>query len=172
MKGFYPLIEPYQHSLLDVGEGHQLYIEQCGNPKGQPVVFIHGGPGGGSSNNDRRFFDPKRYRIIVYDQRGCGRSVPHGCLENNDSTRLIEDLNRIRKHLSIDRWRVFGGSWGSTLALIYAQGVPTTGHQYGASRYFFGPHRRCTVAVRMWRCKSTFPRLLSTVFAGTSAIHT
>ena len=124
MKDFYPRIEPYQHSLLDVGEGHQLYIEQCGNPHGQPVVFIHGGPGGGSSNNDRRFFDPKCYRIIVYDQRGCGRSVPHGRLKHNDSARLIEDLNRIRKYLGVDRWHVFGGSWGSTLALIYAQAYP------------------------------------------------
>ena len=124
MNEFYPEIEPYNHFLLDVGDGHQLYIEECGNPNGQTLVFIHGGPGGGCSSNDRRFFDPDCYRIILFDQRGCGRSLPHGSLDNNDSTRLIEDLDNIRQHLAVSKWHVFGGSWGSTLALIYAQAYP------------------------------------------------
>jgi len=125
MTEFYPKIKPYNDFLLDVGEGHQVYVEQCGNPKGQPIVFIHGGPGGGCSENDRRFFDPHIYRIILFDQRGCGRSLPHGSLENNDSAHLVNDLNSIRCHLDIKKWHVFGGSWGSTLALIYAQAYPS-----------------------------------------------
>ncbi len=124
MKEFYPQIDPYDKQLLDVGDSHRLYIEQCGNPNGQPVAFIHGGPGGGSSTNDRRFFDPQRYRIILFDQRGCGRSLPHGNLENNNSQCLVADLNRVRMHLNIDRWHIFGGSWGATLALLYAQSHP------------------------------------------------
>ena len=124
MKDFYPDTEPYDHCLLNVGDGHQLYVEQCGNPQGQPVLFIHGGPGGGCSTNDRRFFDPEQYRIILFDQRGCGRSIPHGSLENNDSPHLTQDINTIRDYLHIDQWHIFGGSWGSTLALLYAQAYP------------------------------------------------
>ncbi|MFB1036614.1 MAG: prolyl aminopeptidase [Sinobacterium sp.] len=124
MNEFYPEITPFNHFMLDVGEGHQLYIEQCGNPNGQPVVFLHGGPGGGCSENDRRFFDPEQYHIILFDQRGCGRSLPHGELKNNDTDRLVNDLNNIRVYLNINKWHVFGGSWGSTLALVYAQTFP------------------------------------------------
>lgn len=121
MNDFYPVIEPFNHFMLDVGEGHQVYVEQCGNPNGEPVVFLHGGPGGGCSANDRRFFDPDQYHIILFDQRGCGRSLPHGELIGNDTTRLVDDINTIREHLNIKKWHVFGGSWGSTLALVYAQ---------------------------------------------------
>ncbi|WP_281560767.1 prolyl aminopeptidase [Thalassomonas sp. RHCl1] len=124
MNDFYPEIEPYQHFMLDVDHGHQLYVEQCGNPAGQPVIFIHGGPGAGCSTNDRRFFDPEKYRIILFDQRGCGRSLPHGSLEENTTSALVADIERIRQHLEITKWHVFGGSWGSTLSLVYAQHHP------------------------------------------------
>jgi proline iminopeptidase len=121
MNEFYPEITPYNDFLLDVDKQHRLYVEECGNPEGQPVLFIHGGPGGGCSTKDRRFFDPKQYRIILFDQRGCGRSLPHGCLDNNETPYLIDDIEKIRQHLAIDVWHVFGGSWGSTLSLVYAQ---------------------------------------------------
>lgn len=126
MNEFYPHIEPYQTDMLTVGDGHQLYIEQCGNPKGQPVVFVHGGPGGGCGLDDRRFFDPEQYRIVLFDQRGCGRSTPHGSLECNDTRYLVEDMEKIREFLDIGQWHVFGGSWGSTLSLVYAQTHPNS----------------------------------------------
>jgi proline iminopeptidase len=121
MNELYPEISPYSDFLLSVDEQHQLYVEECGNPNGQPVIFIHGGPGGGCSAKDRRFFDPEKYRIILFDQRGCGRSLPHGCLEHNETLYLIDDIEKIRQQLTIDTWHVFGGSWGSTLSLVYAQ---------------------------------------------------
>jgi proline iminopeptidase len=124
MNEFYPEVTPFQTDMLDVGDGHQLYIEQCGNPHGQPVLFIHGGPGGGCGENDRRFFDPEQYRIILFDQRGCGRSVPHGSLECNDTRYLVADIEKIRAFLDIEQWHLFGGSWGSTLSLVYAQTHP------------------------------------------------
>lgn len=125
MNELYPEIIPFEHCLLPVGEVHQLYVEQCGNPKGQPVLFIHGGPGAGCSANDRRFFDPEKYLIILFDQRGCGRSLPFGSLDNNETSSLVADIEVIRRHLNIKKWHVFGGSWGSTLALVYAQTHPT-----------------------------------------------
>lgn len=121
MSSLYPTIEPYAQDMLPVGSGHRLYVEQCGNPQGQPVVFLHGGPGGGCNPEDRQFFDPAHYRIILFDQRGAGRSTPHASLDDNTTWYLVEDIETIRKHLGIDRWLVFGGSWGSTLALAYAQ---------------------------------------------------
>ena len=124
MNEFYPEIEPFNHFLLNVSNEHQLYVEQCGNPDGQAVVFIHGGPGAGCSVNDRRFFDPQRYHIILFDQRGCGRSLPHGSLDNNETSYLVSDIECIKAHLNIKKWHVFGGSWGSTLALVYAQNHP------------------------------------------------
>jgi len=117
----YPAIEPYRTGKLSVGDGHTLYYELSGNPRGRPVVFLHGGPGGGTSPVQRRFFDPKRYKIVLFDQRGCGRSEPFASLEANTTWHLVEDIERLRSHLDIDRWLVFGGSWGSTLALLYAQ---------------------------------------------------
>lgn len=125
MNEFYPEIEPYHHFLIKVDNQHQIYVEECGNPNGQSVLFIHGGPGGGCSTNDRRFFDPEKYRIILFDQRGCGRSLPHGCLTNNETNFLVSDIEQIRQKLGIKQWHVFGGSWGSTLALVYAQAYPT-----------------------------------------------
>lgn len=121
----YPEIEPYRTERLKVSSIHELYLEESGNPKGKPVVFVHGGPGGGTDSSHRRFFDPERYRIILFDQRGCGKSTPHASLEENTTWDLVDDMEKIRMHLGIERWQVFGGSWGSTLALAYAQQHPT-----------------------------------------------
>lgn len=120
----YPPVEPYDSGYLDVGDGHSIYYEQSGKPEGKPAVFVHGGPGGGGDVNARRFFDPEGYRIVVFDQRGSGRSRPHASLEANTTWHLVADLERLRAHLAVDRWLVFGGSWGSTLALAYAQTHP------------------------------------------------
>lgn len=120
----YPEIAPYAHALLDVGDGHSIYYEQCGNPHGAPVIFLHGGPGSGCNPGQRRFFDPSFYRIILFDQRGCGRSLPQGGVDHNTTTHLVADIERLRQHLNIQRWLVFGGSWGSTLALAYAAAHP------------------------------------------------
>ncbi|GKT12844.1 MAG: proline iminopeptidase [Thiomicrorhabdus sp.] len=120
----YPPITPYSQHSLQVDSTHTLHIEECGNPMGIPVVFIHGGPGSGYSAIHRQFFDPLAYRIILFDQRGCGQSKPHACLTNNTTAHLIEDLDKIRRHLNIDKWVLFGGSWGSTLSLLYAQSYP------------------------------------------------
>jgi len=124
MEILYPPIEPRHHGWLDVGDGHEIYFEESGNPDGKPCVFVHGGPGGGSSPEARQFFDPERYRIIVFDQRGCGRSRPHASLEANTTWHLVSDIERLRESLNIKQWLVFGGSWGSTLALAYAQTHP------------------------------------------------
>lgn len=124
MRSLYPEIEPYDHGTLAVSERHALYYEQCGNPLGKPVVLLHGGPGAGCSPKMRRFHDPTRYRIVLFDQRGSGRSVPHAELAENTTWDLVADMERLRLHLGIARWQVFGGSWGSTLALAYAQTHP------------------------------------------------
>ena len=120
----YPEIETNHTGFLDVGSGHQLYYEESGNPRGKPVVFLHGGPGGGVSAAMRRFFNPDIYRIVLFDQRGSGKSTPHACLENNTTWDLVRDIEILREALQIRRWQVFGGSWGSTLALAYAQTHP------------------------------------------------
>ena len=119
----YPKVKPYDSGFLNVDQ-HQVYFEQCGNPNGKPAIFLHGGPGGGGSENVRRFFNPDLYRIIIFDQRGCGRSKPHGCLENNTTWHLVSDIENLREKLGIEKWLVFGGSWGSTLSLAYAQAHP------------------------------------------------
>jgi proline iminopeptidase len=123
-RGYYPPIEPYRTGRLRVSELHQLYFEESGNPKGKPVVFLHGGPGFGTEPNHRRFFDPAAYRIVLFDQRGCGKSTPHASLVDNTTWHLVDDIEKLREHLGIDRWQVFGGSWGSTLALAYAETHP------------------------------------------------
>ena len=120
----YPQTAPHSHRMLDVGDGHQLYVEECGNPDGLPVVVLHGGPGGGCSPAMRRYFDPAIYRIVLFDQRGCGKSKPHASVENNTTWHLVADIEAIRETLGIDKWVVFGGSWGATLALVYAQTHP------------------------------------------------
>ncbi|MFM9912588.1 MAG: prolyl aminopeptidase [Methylophilaceae bacterium] len=116
----FPPIEPFRSGHFEVSPLHQLYYEECGNPHGQPVVVLHGGPGSGCNPNQRRFFDPAHYRIVLFDQRGCGRSLPAGCVEDNNIQALANDMELLREHLGIARWLVFGGSWGSTLALFYA----------------------------------------------------
>jgi proline iminopeptidase len=116
----YPPIDPFDQRMLDVGDGHRVYVEQCGNPHGIPVVVLHGGPGGGCSPAMRRYFDPTHYRIILFDQRGCGRSRPHASVTNNTTWHLVRDIELIRERLEIEQWVVFGGSWGATLGLVYA----------------------------------------------------
>lgn len=123
-RGLYPEIEPFDSGMLPVSALHVLYYEQCGNPHGKPAVFLHGGPGAGCNAKCRRFFDPKVYRIVLFDQRGCGRSTPHAELRENTTWDLVTDIERLREHLRIDCWQVFGGSWGSTLALAYAETHP------------------------------------------------
>ncbi|HSE12023.1 MAG TPA: prolyl aminopeptidase [Rudaea sp.] len=123
-RGLYPEIEPYDSGMLQVSSLHVLYYEQCGNPQGKPVVFLHGGPGAGCNSKSRRFFDPARYRIILFDQRGCGRSTPHAELTDNTIWHLVADIECLRERLGLERWQVFGGSWGSTLALAYAEKHP------------------------------------------------
>ncbi|MCW2800703.1 MAG: pip [Aeromicrobium sp.] len=131
MRDFYPAIEPFDSGLLDVGDGQQIYYEISGNPDGKPAVYLHGGPGGTSSADQRRVFDPAKYRIVLFDQRGCGNSLPHASapeadLSANTTWHLVADMELLRNHLGIDRWLVCGGSWGSTLALAYAQTHPTS----------------------------------------------
>jgi proline iminopeptidase len=124
LRELYPEIEPYRTGYLQVSPLHELYFEESGNPRGKPAVFVHGGPGAGADARSRRFFDPRRYRIVVFDQRGCGRSRPHASLVDNTTWHLVADMEQLREHLGIERWLVFGGSWGSTLALAYAQKHP------------------------------------------------
>ncbi|WP_071516302.1 prolyl aminopeptidase [Geitlerinema sp. PCC 9228] len=121
MRDFYPPIEPYNTGWLQVSDLHEIYYEESGNPDGKPVVFLHGGPGGGSIPLYRQFFDPQRWRIVIFDQRGCGKSTPHAELRENTTWDLVGDIEVLRKHLAIEQWVVFGGSWGSTLALAYSQ---------------------------------------------------
>lgn len=121
----YPPIHPFDQRMLEVGDGHHVYMEQCGRPDGIPVVVLHGGPGGGCSPTMRRYFDPDVYRIILFDQRGCGRSRPHASIEANTTWHLVADIELIREALGINAWIVFGGSWGATLSLVYAQKHPS-----------------------------------------------
>ena len=121
----FPPIEPFNSGFME-RDDHQIYYEQCGNPNGKPAVFLHGGPGGGGSTAVRRFFDPKKYHIVIFDQRGCGRSKPHGCLEKNTTWDLVEDIEALKNMLRIKNWLVFGGSWGSTLSLAYSQTYPAS----------------------------------------------
>ncbi|MBD2100800.1 prolyl aminopeptidase [Leptolyngbya sp. FACHB-261] len=124
MMPLYPKIEPYHSGELKVSELHTLYFEQCGNPLGKPIVFLHGGPGGGSDPFHRRYFDPELWRLVIFDQRGCGKSTPHAELRENTTWNLVADIEKLREQLGIDQWVVFGGSWGSTLALAYSQTHP------------------------------------------------
>lgn len=129
MTRLYPNVEPFDHGMLDVGDGDRIYWEACGNPEGKPAVVLHGGPGSGCTTWHRRLFDPAAYRVVLFDQRGCGRSTPHASepdidLTDNTTQSLVADLELLRRHLEIDRWLVWGGSWGSTLALAYAEANP------------------------------------------------
>lgn len=122
--GLYPPVEPFRQQMFDMPGGHRVYVEQCGRPDGAPVLVLHGGPGGGCSPGMRRFFDPAHYRVVLFDQRGCGRSTPNASVEANTTWDLVADIERIRAALGIERWIVFGGSWGACLALLYAQAHP------------------------------------------------
>src|SRR5262245_51506631 len=124
-RNLYPELEPYRTGRLQVLKVHELYFEESGNPRGKPVVFLHGGPGGGTEPKHRRYFDPAVYRIVLFDQRGCGRSTPFASLVDNTTWHLVSDIEKLREHLAIEKWQVFGGSWGSTLALAYAQTHPS-----------------------------------------------
>ena len=124
LRTLYPAIDPYRTGMLAVSPVHTIYFEESGNKEGKPVVFLHGGPGGGTDAKQRRFFDPRKYRIVLFDQRGCGKSTPHASLEDNTTWHLVSDIEALRKHLGVERWQVFGGSWGSTLALAYAETHP------------------------------------------------
>jgi proline iminopeptidase len=124
LRTLYPAIEPYRSGRLEVGDGHSLYWELCGNPAGTPAIFLHGGPGAGCSPDHRRLFDPDRYNVLLFDQRGCGRSTPHASLVANTTWHLVQDIERLRELVGVEQWLVFGGSWGSTLALAYAEAHP------------------------------------------------
>ena len=170
MAELYPPIEPYENGMLDVGDGNQVYWETCGNPSGKPAVMVHGGPGQGCTPNMRRGFDPQRYRVVLFDQRGCGRSRPHASdpatdMRHNTTAHLLADMEQLRTHLDVDRWLLCGGSWGSTLALAYAERHPhrvteivltaiTTGRRSeadwlyrGAARFFPGEWEQFRAAV-------------------------
>lgn len=124
MRELYPPIDPFATHRLKVSDLHEIHVEEAGTRGAQPVIFVHGGPGGGIEDHYRRYFDPERYHIVLFDQRGCGQSTPHACLEENTTWDLVADMERIREHLGIEKWVVFGGSWGSTLSLAYAQTHP------------------------------------------------
>jgi proline iminopeptidase len=124
LRALFPARNPYRTGRLRVSPLHTIYFEECGNPRGKPVVFLHGGPGGGTNPTQRRYFDPRKWRVVLFDQRGCGKSTPHAELRENTTWDLVEDTEKLRRHLGIDRWVVFGGSWGSTLALAYAETHP------------------------------------------------
>ncbi|MEX2642311.1 MAG: prolyl aminopeptidase [Acetobacterales bacterium] len=123
-RSLYPPVEPWDTGRLPVSDLHELHYEQCGNREGKPVLFVHGGPGGGCEPDDRRFFDPTAWRIVLFDQRGAGRSTPHACIEENTTAHLVSDIETLRRRLGIDRWVLFGGSWGSSLSLAYAETHP------------------------------------------------
>ena len=140
----YPPIEPYQHGFLDTGDGHNVYWELCGNPQGKPAVFLHGGPGGDCQPSYARYFDPQKWRIVLFDQRGCGNSTPFAELRDNSTWDLVADIERIREHLVIDAWAVFGGSWGSTLALAYGITHPTRCTAFFLRGFFCYAKKRST----------------------------
>ncbi len=177
MTRLYPEIEPYDHGMLDVGDGHLVYWEVCGNPDGKPAVTLHGGPGTGCSTGLRRYFDPAKYRVVLFDQRGCGRSTPHAGepeadLSANTTDHLIADMERLREHLGIEKWLLFGGSWGSVLALVYAERHPGRVSEMvlmgwrpdGGARPTCSPAASAASSPRHGRSSVTaFPRRIATV---------
>jgi proline iminopeptidase len=152
----YPEIEPFHTELLAVSELHKVYFEECGNPNGKPVLFVHGGPGGGIQPHYRRYFNPEIYRIILVDQRGCGKSLPHAETRENNTQLLISDFEKIRMLLKISKWQVFGGSWGSTLALAYAQAHPEVVSELVLRGIFLGRPKELDWMYQ-WGCSEVFP---------------
>lgn len=138
MRTLYPLYDSFKEEYIDVGDGHVIYVEQSGNPNGQPVIYFHGGPGGHTKPKNRQFFNPEKYHVIMFDQRGCGKSEFKDLLEHNTTADILEDVEKIRKHLKIDKWHVFGGSWGSTLALAYSEMHPEKILSLNVRGIFFG----------------------------------
>ena len=162
-RGLYPEIQPYRSGYLRVSPIHEIYYEECGNPGGKPAVFVHGGPGAGGDATPRRFFDPAQYRIILFDQRGCGKSTPHAELRENTTWDLVADMERLREKLGIDEWLVFGGYWGSTLALAYAETHPERVHRARPARDLpAAAGRSCTGSTRRARAGSSRTRGRST----------
>ena len=152
----YPEIEPFRTDFLAVSALHTIYFEECGNPKGKPVIFLHGGPGGGIQPHYRRYFNPERYRIILVDQRGCGKSTPHAEIRENTTQLLISDFEKIRALLKISKWQVFGGSWGSTLALAYAEAHPDVVSELVLRGVFLGRPKELDWMYQ-WGCSEVFP---------------
>lgn len=157
MQPMYPAIKTYATHTLAVDDTHTLYIEECGNPEGKPVIILHSGPGAGCEKYHRRFFDPERYRIILFDQRGSGRSKPHASLVNNTTQHLIEDIETIREHFGLDRMRLFGGAWGSTLALLYAQAYPQNVSGLILHRVFLAREKDINWFYQPGRASEVFP---------------
>jgi proline iminopeptidase len=153
----YPEIEPFDSGMLSVPGGHQIYYEQSGNPKGVAIVFCHGGPGGGTEPTYRRMFNPDKYRIVLFDQRGCGKSLPYASLDNNTTWDLVADMERIREHLGIKSWVVFGGSWGSTLALAYAETHPERARALVLRGIFLGTQAECDWLYKEGGASNVFP---------------
>ncbi|MFD9896470.1 prolyl aminopeptidase [Amycolatopsis sp. NPDC059027] len=169
MAGLYPEIEPYEHGMLDVGDGHSLYWEVCGNPAGKPAVVVHGGPGTGCSAGLRRYFDPARYRVVLFDQRGCGRSTPHASapdadLSANTTDHLVRDMELLRAHLGVERWLVFGGSWGCNLGLVYAERHPDRVSEMVLMALATG--RQCEVELLIRGLGAMFPAAFAEFRAG------
>lgn len=156
-RSLFPKIASYQTQWLDVGDGHQLYLEFSGNPDGIPVVYLHGGPGGGSSENHRRYFDPEKYHIILFDQRGCGRSKPSPSTKDNTLDHLINDLEKIRQHLNIEHWVIAGGSWGTTLALAYGIAHPERALAFILRGLFLGTESEFNWLYKTDGAKKFFP---------------
>ncbi len=155
--GLFPRIEPFQTGFLDVGGGHRVFWEQSGNPEGVPVIFLHGGPGAGSNPSHRRFFSPSDYRIVIFDQRGAGRSTPFASVESNTTQDLINDIEKLRRHLEIDSWLVFGGSWGSTLALAYGIAHPGSCRGFILRGVFLG--RRSEIDWFLYGIAKVYPEM-------------
>ncbi len=153
----YPEIEPYKTERLRVSDVHELYVEHCGSPQGKPVVFLHGGPGAQASPGHRRWFDPDRYHVVLFDQRGCGRSTPSPSLVDNTTWHLVADIEKLREHAGIDKWQVFGGSWGSTLALAYAQAHPERVTEIVLRGIFLGTKRETEWVYRSGGLGTMFP---------------
>ncbi len=169
MPGLYPKIEPYDSGHIQVSTVHQVYYEQCGNPDGKPVLVVHGGPGGGCQESTRRFFDPLHYRVILVDQRGCGRSLPFCCLEDNNTQALIADFEMIRQRLRIDQWMLFGGSWGTTLSLAYAQSHPDSISQMIFRGVFLATPEEMTWLFRAGGASKIYPEAWQQFVAGFSS---